>query len=483
MTDLLKPIVSSLHVDVATELDDALLENVRRFREFAPNVNVGLAASAELMDTLRAGGARTMVANVVRLRQAMLQTRDESELYLDCAVTPENSTHIGSLARLALSLGFDGFNVVEAANGMLGTLTDDEARRFADSMIDAVIALNGTATKLILQSSLRNRLEPLVSAMNDGRHVTGASFRRGAEVSQAGPRLRPWETVLLLNSDKVKLCAGPTEPIGTLSDDELFKTVNGSAARELRATMLRGGPGLPCKACSFATADEPAAFVREVTEAHARYDATVPPWRVFLPAGLRFDSEFGVTTQARLFLKDLEPEVTGSAVELATHYLPSPVADLDRMLDVVPLAPERSTFIDVGSGMGRVVFYAAQRPYREVIGVELSPALAKVADANLAAYRGPRFCGNIRLVCSDVLDFKLPDGDLIIYLFNPFKAPVMERFADRLAAHDGHVAIVYLAPAEAETLDAHPAFVPFAEVELEDRRNAARLWVSRNMQK
>ena len=45
--------------------------------------------------------------------------------------------------------------------------------------------------------------------------------------------------------------------------------------------------------------------------------------------------------------------------------------------------PEDYSFIDLGAGMGRGMLLAAQMPFREVIGVELHPDLAEVAQKNI----------------------------------------------------------------------------------------------------
>src|SRR5579863_10298253 len=45
---------------------------------------------------------------------------------------------------------------------------------------------------------------------------------------------------------------------------------------------------------------------------------------------------------------------------------------------------EEFAFIDLGAGMGRAVLLASEMPFREVIGVELNPTLARIARRNLA---------------------------------------------------------------------------------------------------
>ena len=169
----------------------------------------------------------------------------------------------------------------------------------------------------------------------------------------------------------------------------------------------------------------------------------------------------------------MDPEAIGAALEHATHYEATPVADIDRLLDAVPLDPARCTFVDLGAGMGRVVLHAARRPYRQIIGVEVSPALLEVAKANRAAYRGVQACHDVRLVRADAAHFTFPRGDLVVYLYNPFTAPVLVAVLDRLARQKGNVAIVYHTPIEAATLDDHPAFAAAGDA------GVGRIWRSR----
>jgi SAM-dependent methyltransferase len=139
----------------------------------------------------------------------------------------------------------------------------------------------------------------------------------------------------------------------------------------------------------------------------------------------------------------------------------------------VPLAPERVTFVDLGAGMGRVVLHAARRPFRQIIGIDVSAALLEVAKENRSAYRGPRACHDVRLVHADAARFAFPRGDLVVYLYNPFTSAVLANVLDRLARQRGDVVIVYHTPVEAATLDAHPGFVAAGDA------GVGRLWRSR----
>ena len=91
-------------------------------------------------------------------------------------------------------------------------------------------------------------------------------------------------------------------------------------------------------------------------------------------------------------------------------------------------AMEEFSFLDVGAGMGRAVLLATKLPFREVVGVELNPTLARIAQRNLTVWRASgRARAPMRVVCGDAVEFSLPAGPCLAFLFNPFGAPVMRR--------------------------------------------------------
>lgn len=138
---------------------------------------------------------------------------------------------------------------------------------------------------------------------------------------------------------------------------------------------------------------------------------------------------------------------------------------MTRLLDAIPLPPEQTTFVDLGSGMGRAVMVAADRGFRQAVGVEISPALHEVARENVRAMPAES-AQRIRLVRSDASSFRIPRGDLALYLFNPFRAAVMETIVANLLARPGRneVVIVYHTPLERGVIDATGAFEQIADL-------------------
>jgi SAM-dependent methyltransferase len=178
-------------------------------------------------------------------------------------------------------------------------------------------------------------------------------------------------------------------------------------------------------------------------------------------AGQRFDAQHNVTTEALVFLGELDPDAIGPSLEHATHYEPTPVAQAEALLDASPLSPERATFVDAGAGMGRVVLLAARRPFRAVIGVEISPALVEIARENLATVRDPkRVATDVKIVRADAARYKFPRGDLVIFLYNPFRGPVLDDVLVSLRAPGEHreIVLLYHTPVERATIEATEAF-------------------------
>ncbi|MGA7746724.1 MAG: class I SAM-dependent methyltransferase [Candidatus Aquilonibacter sp.] len=184
--------------------------------------------------------------------------------------------------------------------------------------------------------------------------------------------------------------------------------------------------------------------------------------------GRRFDHDYGVTTHAVLFLTDLDPDAVGDAGAHATHYEAVPVADFRALLALVPSsALPDATFVDVGAGMGRAMILAAEYPFKQVCGIELSPGLYEVAKENLetARERGLR-CKDLRLQRGDARIANYPPGDLVVFLFNPFDG---EALAATLASIEnrrdgGETWLLYHTPVERAVLDAMPEWELVADI-------------------
>jgi len=110
-------------------------------------------------------------------------------------------------------------------------------------------------------------------------------------------------------------------------------------------------------------------------------------------------------------------------------YQPTEPLLFAEMLDSLAIRLEEFTFIDIGSGKGRTLLMAAERPFRRIVGVELLPELHEVALANIAKSAQS---GRIQSICEDGRYFQFPSDPLVVYLFNPLPAAALQATIDNL---------------------------------------------------
>jgi len=145
----------------------------------------------------------------------------------------------------------------------------------------------------------------------------------------------------------------------------------------------------------------------------------------------RFEALEYVPTGGYLMQQHLDPS-DNTNLEGAREYLPSPRLVVSWILDGLGEDCSRFTFVDFGSGRGRVLLAAAEKPFSAVRGVEFSGRLHAEAERNIANYPADRLgCRDVRSVCIDAAEYNLPEGDCILYFFNPFSADLLDRVVSR----------------------------------------------------
>jgi len=137
---------------------------------------------------------------------------------------------------------------------------------------------------------------------------------------------------------------------------------------------------------------------------------------------LVIDRRLGISTAGRITLDRL-----GLLHPERVSYEPSPWRTLRLVIDPDEVSAD-DAFIDVGAGKGRVVIEAAMHyEFGRVIGLELSPELAEAARANLNAAIGIR-CPDVEIIVGDVTEFSMPDDVTVVFLYNPFRGTIFQRF-------------------------------------------------------
>lgn len=107
-------------------------------------------------------------------------------------------------------------------------------------------------------------------------------------------------------------------------------------------------------------------------------------------------------------------------------YDPASWRVLSRSLRVASLCAKNFTFVDVGCGKGRVLLSALALPFERIIGIELSPALCRIAQQNITNVRFiRRNCRAVEIICSNATHYRMPQAPTIVFFNNPFPLDVM----------------------------------------------------------
>lgn len=204
-------------------------------------------------------------------------------------------------------------------------------------------------------------------------------------------------------------------------------------------------------------------------------------WLRQTATAMLFENRYGVRTSDVVGLDEL-----GIADPERQRYKASPWLVLRRILPKREVC-RHDVFLDLGSGMGRVVLQATQYPFRRVIGVELSEELTRIARQNVSRNVSRQRCGSVSLVCADVVHYEISDDVTVVFLGNPFAGSIFDHVVHALLESVDRiprtVRIIYFNPVEeAKLLEtgrvrlvrALRGMRPTAEW---SRSNAARMYV------
>jgi SAM-dependent methyltransferase len=156
---------------------------------------------------------------------------------------------------------------------------------------------------------------------------------------------------------------------------------------------------------------------------------------------------------------------------------------------------ELFTFVDLGCGKGRPLIVASEFPFRSIVGVELSESLARVARKNASILRR-RFPTRVpvRVELQDASTYPYPEGDLVVFLYNPFPEVVVRKMLEQLTlllSGTRRIFVVYYNPVHGHCFDESPAFkryfaatLPYVPEEIgygPDQHDAVVIWQAGSM--
>lgn len=174
----------------------------------------------------------------------------------------------------------------------------------------------------------------------------------------------------------------------------------------------------------------------------------------------QFDRRHGVETcgNVLMYRADGPPESNPSYFD----YQPTPVRTIRYLLRQLGNTVQETTFIDCGSGKGRVILLASELPFRRVIGVEFDQRLHAIANANIAAVRSRMRCPEVESHHGRAEQLSIPSGNLLFYFFHPFDAQILEAIILRILQAHQHsprtVRLLFFRHSQRAVLERFPAF-------------------------
>jgi SAM-dependent methyltransferase len=153
------------------------------------------------------------------------------------------------------------------------------------------------------------------------------------------------------------------------------------------------------------------------------------------------ERKFGVSTRGLI-----QPPELGVGNADAVGYCALEYEYLLWALPAIPFPADGVVFVDYGAGKGRALAAAAARPFRKVIGVEISGELVEIARGNLARLKRRR-AGHVEIHHADAAAFPVPADANVFFFFNPFGgvtlARVVECIRQSWAAHPRDLFFIY----------------------------------------
>jgi SAM-dependent methyltransferase len=161
-----------------------------------------------------------------------------------------------------------------------------------------------------------------------------------------------------------------------------------------------------------------------------------------------WDWRHGTETLTRIPPDQLKTE-SGNK-QWAQYYGATKAGPLMKLFRRLGLGKDRA-FVDLGCGKGRVVMVAAQYGFRNIVGVDFSPELCRVAERNISEFRKRRPVeSEIRILHSDVVEYAVGSNDSVFFLYDPFSKEVLgkviENIKASLAATPRSLCLIYNSP-------------------------------------
>lgn len=174
--------------------------------------------------------------------------------------------------------------------------------------------------------------------------------------------------------------------------------------------------------------------------------------RIYLPILSMIDGwkDFlrGIKTEDIVELEEL-----GINPTLGVRYQPTSYTTLRRVLKIAK-NKGFDTIVDIGVGNGRSLVVANEVGFSNLFGVDISSKLIRNSKLNF-----DKLHINAHLDICDVSKYELPNGDLAIFLFNPFGAEKISELIEKLVSRENKYLVIYHNPKHSECFPSEPKHI------------------------
>jgi 16S rRNA G966 N2-methylase RsmD len=150
------------------------------------------------------------------------------------------------------------------------------------------------------------------------------------------------------------------------------------------------------------------------------------------PNDSAFDRLHGTETSTVFGVRFDDPPAPGQVVRSGSTH-PTVMRNI---FDNLGTDPREFTFVDFGSGKGRALLCAASFRFKRIVGVEWSTDLCAIARRNVDIFRSRNpSAPEIEVKCLNVLDYAMPPGPVVVYIFNPFGPTLTRQVFEKIGRH------------------------------------------------
>jgi hypothetical protein len=149
----------------------------------------------------------------------------------------------------------------------------------------------------------------------------------------------------------------------------------------------------------------------------------------------------------------VELEELGINPTLGVRYQPTSYTTLRRVLKIAK-NKGFDTIVDIGVGNGRSLVVANEVGFSNLFGVDISSKLIRNSKLNF-----DKLHINAHLDICDVSKYELPNGDLAIFLFNPFGAEKISELIEKLVSRENKYLVIYHNPKHSECFPSEPKHI------------------------